>query len=56
MENHRQPDLQEIEGVLLSKADVTFLTTLDNKIILPVGMYYMTKYMSEMNATQSSKR
>ena len=42
VENHKQPDLQEIKGALLNEVDVT----LDNKIALPVGMYCMPKSMS----------
>ena len=46
MENHRQPDLHKIKGALVSEVDVTFFTTLNNKITLTVGMYYMPKSMS----------
>ena len=40
---HEVPDLRELKETLVTEVDVTFLTTLDNKVSFPVGVYYLTK-------------
>ena len=40
---HVEPDLEELKQAMVTEVDVTFLTTLDNKVAFPVGVYYLTK-------------
>ncbi len=43
VDTHPEPPLNDIKASIATEVDVTFETTLDNKVSFPVGVYYLNK-------------